>query len=94
MLHVADNSESIGKHLQNSHLKGFSGLQNKSSEQSVTRGAHTKILFKTSNLNHKVLFSQVFMTEHTSENIFMQRSLENEKKINMFKYRNEDDLSF
>ena len=33
------------------------------------------------------------MTEHTSENIFMQRSLENEKKINMFKYRNEDDLS-
>ena len=81
MLHVADNSESIGKHLQNSHLKGFSGVQNRSSGLSVTRGAHTKILFKTSNLNHKVLFSQVFMTEHTSENIFMQSIVKRKVKM-------------
>ena len=33
-----------------------------------------KYCLKLLNLNHKVLFSQVFMTEHTSENISMQNT--------------------
>ena len=36
--------------------------------------SHKNIVLKLLNLNHKVLFSQVFMTEHTSENISMQNT--------------------
>ena len=35
----------------------------------LSRNITQKYCLKVLNLNHKVLFSQVFLTEHTSENI-------------------------
>ena len=40
----------------------------------LSRNITEKYCLKVLNLNHKVLFSQVFMTEHTSENISMQNT--------------------